>query len=194
MTARLTLAPLAAALLSAAPAYAQDVLYKLDPTSWTLYSVTRSPPGVIAPNLTTVTPFLVGTSRGTVGPPGYTRTGPYQTGYHLHPNGIDEFYTYYEYLSGASGAHQCIDGNITGYSVHQCLDFDGQTGAFNSASPAIVAYSITPTADENWWRVSITFKTAAVFVAGNQAFPYFQANPGQRFALWGGQLIEGQAP
>jgi hypothetical protein len=107
---------------------------------------------------------------------------------------LDEFSIFYKWLSGATGAHLCIDGNITGYGVHQCVDFDSQTAVFNSASPAIVGYSIAQIGTDGWYRVSITFRTAFKFAYGDQAFPYIQVNSGQRFALWRGFLVTGEAP
>lgn len=177
-------------------AHAADRFYRLDPATWTLYSVTRSLPAVTAPDGSTVTPFQANASAiGNVGPAGYYSTGDYQTGLHLAPAGLDEFSMFYLYLSGDHGARLCIDGHVTGYPAHQCLEFDGLTGGFRSADHAIVDYSIAPIGPNGWLRVSITFKTAPTFAYGNQAFPYVQtANPGQRFALWRGFLITGQTP
>ncbi len=192
MTPRLTLTALACITL-AAPASAADRFYRLDPATWALYSVTRSLPAILAPDGTTVIPFQAGAARGTIGPAGYVRSGSSQTGLYVAPGGADEFSIFYKNLGGDHAAHICIDGYSTGYPVHQCLDFDGTTGAFTSASQAIVGYSIAPVlADHGWYRVSIAFRTAAKLAPGTQAFPYVQANPDQRFALWRGFLITGQ--
>lgn len=194
MTARLAFPALAAALLSA-PAVAADRFYPLDPATWALYSVTASPPAILGPAAAgLVTPFKSGAARGSVGPAGYNRGGGYTTGLHVAPGALAQFPILYRYLSGDHGAHVCIDGHVTGYPVHQCLDFDGQTGTFNSAGPAIVSYSIAPYGTAGWLYVSITVRTAATFEYGNQAFPYIQANPGQRFAVCCAGLITEQAP
>lgn len=195
MTAR-ALSALAAAALSTAPAAAADHFYPLDPATWTLYSVTASPPAIQGPipGSAAVTPFKSGAIRGSVGPAGYVRGGNYKTGLHVTPGALAEFPIIYRYLDGDHGTHLCIDGNITGYPIHQCLDFDGQTGTFNSASPAIVSYSIAPYDTAGWYYVSITVRTATTFEYGNQAFPYVQANPGQRFAVCCAGLITEQAP
>jgi hypothetical protein len=196
----MTLRAAALAMLAfCAPAHAADRLYRLDPATWTLYSVngvtvTRLPSTVLAPDDSKVHPFLVtGTGRGDVGPPGYDKGRNYQTGLHVAPGGLDEFSVFYQWISGGHAAHLCVDGNITGEAAHQCLDYDGATGIATSASPAIVAYSIAQIGTAGWWRVSITFRTAAKYEYGDQAFPYVQHAPGT-FALWRGFLVTGRAP
>lgn len=195
MIMRVAFAPIVYVALLSSTASAQDHLYRLDPASWALYSVTRSLPAVLAPDGSTITPYKAGAGRGTIGPSGYVRSGSSQTGLYVGPGGTDEFSIFYRNLGGDHGTHLCVDGYSTGYPAHQCLDFDGTTGAFTTASPAIIGYSIAPLlADPGWYRVSITFRTAATLPAGVQAFPYIQVNPGQRFALWRAFLITGQAP
>ena len=195
MTARLAVQAIAAALLSTVPAAAADRLYRLDPSTWTVYSGQRSLPAVKAPDGSSVTPFIAPpTGRGNVGPAGYTSTGNYQTGLVVFPGGLDEFSIFYQYLSGDHAARFCADGRITGQPTHQCLTFDGATGAITSIDPAIVGYSTAQITDApGWRRVSIIFRTAVTFTYGDQAFPYVQVNPGQRFALWRGFLVTGWA-
>jgi hypothetical protein len=208
-----TLARALAMLAFCAPAHAADRIYRLNTDDWALYSVTRSLPQIKAPDGSLVTPVLANaTVRGNIGPAGYVKAGASTTGLHVAPGGLDQFSVFYRWLGGPTGTHSCIDGNITGYAVHQCLDFDGATGTYNSSSPAITSYSIVQIGEQfpiapgsivlsAWYRVSITFSTADDPEYGDQAFPYIESNvskipgqSGQRFAVWKGELITGQAP
>ena len=99
MTARLAAPAIAAALLSTAPAAAADRIYRLDPSTWTVYSGQHSLPAVRAPDGSTVTPIIApAAGRGNVGPVGYTKTGNYQTGLVVFPGGLDEFSVFYQYF------------------------------------------------------------------------------------------------
>ena len=197
MTTRLSLA--CALLLSAASARADDVFYHLDPETWTLYSlpnatVTRLPTTVTCPDgATKVHPFqCIGTARCDVGPSGYDKGHNYQTGLHVAPGGLDEYPMFYRWLSGGHSAHLCVDGNITGYATHQCMDYDGQTGVVAGTDPAIAGHSIPPFGG-GWRRPAIIFRTAKTFEYGDQAFAYVQHAPGT-FALCSGHLVTGHAP
>ncbi len=185
------------AVFLASPAYASNYFFRMDPNTWVPYSVTKSViPDTKAPDGSYVYSWLVGAVRGSVGPLGYNGAPPYTTAIYVDPNGADTLSIFYKFLGGDHpAAHLCMDKYVTGATIHQCLDFNAQTGTFLAAAPAITSYSIVPlTGAPGWFRIEIAFKTSPAIAGDTQAFPYVQANPGQHFALWRGQLVTGQAP
>lgn len=175
-------------ILLATKVFASETFYPLVPGTWTKYSVMSC----ISP-IANTTAFQAGAGRGSVGPSGYAKGTAYQTGYHLAPGSLNTLYTKYRWISGDHGAHLCVDGNITGYPVHQCLDFDGVTGTVNSVSPAIKSTLVLPLGVDEGFSVSMVFQTAAAYEYGDQAFPYAQLNATQCSAWWSTGLT-GQAP
>lgn len=185
------LVPLTICLAAAVPslATAGEVFYPLVPGTWKHYSVTSCSSPIAG-----TTAFQAGADRGSVGPAGYAKGASYQTGYHLAPDSLNTLYTSYRWISGDHGAHLCVDGNITGYDIHQCVDFDGVTGTVNSVSPAIKSYFVLPLGVDKGFWVSMIFKTAATFEYGDQVFPYAQLNATQCSAWWSAGLVAGLAP
>jgi len=179
---KLVLATIFTAFLTLSAFAATDYIYRLDPASWTLHGMTKSPPTVPAPDGSMVTPFLVGLTLASAYP---------ASGISVNANDFDTFSLLYRNLGGPHPEfHVCINGKAVGYATHQCLTFDGVTGAFSYADPGILTYSIAPINSFNgWYLVIITFKT----VAGYEAYPYVQANPEQKFALDHGRFVTGQA-
>lgn len=188
---------LALILLSTTANAAPDMLYREDPTTWGLYSVTRVLPQVAAPDGSKVTPFLAPSDAvGNVGPIGFSPKG-ITTGLYVQPNQIEEWSGFYEYLGGDRNARVCVNKIPEGTAEHQCIAFDGETGAYTeyASDDAIVRYSIASIVDRpHWFYVSMTFRTTKNLPADTQVFPYVQVRPGQRFALWRWRLTTGQAP
>ncbi len=176
-------------LLSTTASAAGNRFYSLDTSTWTLYSVTQCASPIVG-----AAAFQAGQRLGTVGPPGYAKGGSYTTGYHLAANSLNELSISYKWVSGATGAHLCVDGNITGYPTHQCVDFNGQNGTINNTDPAIKSAVILPLGVDGGFWVSLVFKTAAAFEYGNQAFAYAQLNATSCSAWWNGQIVAGQTP
>jgi hypothetical protein len=179
-----------------------DARFLINPIDMAVYSGSRLATGVPSPDGTIVLPFQAPVDGlGNVGVPGFGKAG-INTGFYVQPGQLVQWGGTFKWISGADHQCQiCVEKSPELTAVHQCIGFNGKTGAYSVWLPdsgseiAVDRYSIFPVDGfPGWFHASITFRTADTIPANSQAFVYFQWKQGV-FALGNGwTMATGQAP